>query len=78
MRDYEPIPADLERLGSDHARSCIVFRRSVENVELLLSRAWTHVLLRAPEARCDNTCQKKPERGVSEIARDMKKIFTSR
>ena len=57
------------------ARSCIVFRRSVENVELLLSRAWTHVVLGASEARCDNTCQKKPERGVSEIARDMKIFF---
>ena len=34
--------------------------------------------MRASEARCDNTCQKKPERGVSEIARDMKKKFTSR
>ena len=35
-------------------------------------------MLRASEARCDNTCQKKPERGVSEIARDMKNFFTSR
>ena len=56
----------------------MVFTRSVENVELLLSRAWTHVVLRASKARCDNYCQNKPERGVSEEARDMKKIFTSR
>jgi len=56
----------------------MVFRRSVENVELHLGRAWTHVVLRASEARCDNTCQKKPERGVLEEARDMKICFTSR
>jgi len=56
----------------------MVFTRSVENVELLLSRAWTHVVLRASEARCDNTCQKKPERGVSEIERDMKKFLQAR
>ena len=55
----------------------MVFIRSVENVEHLLSRAWTPVVLRASEARCDNNCEKKPERGVSEEARDMKKIFTS-
>jgi len=55
----------------------MVLRRSFENVDLRLSRAWTHVVLRASEARCDNTCQKKPERGVSEEARGMKKIFTS-
>jgi len=56
----------------------MVFRRSVENLEHLLSRAWTsRVVLRASEARCDNTCQKKPERGVSEEAREMKKIFLS-
>ena len=55
----------------------MVFTRSVENVELPLSRAWTHVVLKASEARCDNNCEKKSERGVSEEARDMKKIFTS-
>jgi len=60
------------------ARSCMVFWRSVVNVELRLSRAWKHVVLRVSEARCDSTFQMKPERGVSKIARDMKKNFTSR
>ena len=50
------------------------FTRCVENVELHRSRAWTHVVLRASEARCDNKCKKKPSRGVSEEAREINKI----
>jgi len=50
--------------------------RSVENVELHQSRAWTHAVLRASEARCENKWKKKPARGVSEQARDINKIDT--
>jgi len=52
------------------------FTRSVENVELHKSRAWTHAVLRASEARYENKWKKKPTEGVSEEARDIKKIDT--
>jgi len=51
------------------------FTLSAENVEFHRSRAWTHAVLRASEARCDNNCEKKPARGVSEQARDTNKIY---
>jgi len=36
------------------------FTRSVENVELHESRAWTHAVLRASEASCENKWKEKP------------------
>jgi len=52
------------------------FTRGAENIEPHKSRAWTHAVLRASEARCKNKWKKKPARGVSEEARDIKKIDT--
>ncbi len=39
------------RVRARCARSCMDFTRSVENVELHQSRAWTHAVLRASEAK---------------------------